>query len=571
MNRITLLDIDYNATFEKGFDPQLVDSSQLAKVLRDAVSTHGDKGGIYGASTSGQVIYEALDRKGIDRFFDLAANKKEFCGLPVFHPAQAQWPPFVIIAVSPSNYLSVLKTISGALPPETELIFPWRTEFFNPAIWMEQFAGSENGAATGSTAMEARGGDLRGAVSFKGERVLRTIGEQDFDFYHTLLRDEREMAFLQENGLVETWISELSTPERLLVEHKPLLPHSHLNWTMTQFKDAALFFLDLWAKLVDRGYSLQDCHCGNVMFDNGRAVFVDLCSIGPREATTVSVPFMDQFLDSWIAPLSLVKTSQHQIFRDSLGKRLPLGQVLPMCGQSIADEVKSLADVGRRCFAAKDLPAFIRAMRGWVEDVEIVYSDYGWDNEGYQSAALEDLDRKTAKEKIVDGLLERFRPADLLDLGCNKGRYSLFALKRGMSVVALDTAESLVDKLYLYARDNGQNVSSFYWDLSRLKGFFEPDKKFGMVAYLALIHHLYFTAGMRMDEIVAQADALCRNVLLFEYVRPVKDEPFVYNNFDAKRHGGYTPKAIREKLQALFETVEEVEVSESRILFVASR
>ena len=571
MNRITLLDIDYNATFEKGFDPQLVDSAELSKALRDTLGADRDGGAIYGASSSGQVVYEALGQKGIDRFFDLAANKREFCGLPVVHPAKAQWPAFVIIAVSPSNYLSVLKTISGTLPPETELIFPWRTEFFDPAIWMKQFAGGEGGAATGSAAVEARGGDLRGAVFFEGERVLRTIGEQDFDFYYGLLHNEPELAFLQENGLVETWISDLSTPDRFVVEHKPLLPHSHLNWTMTQFKDAALFFLDLWAKLVDRGYSLQDCHCGNVMFDQGRAVFVDLCSIGPREATTVSVPFLDQFLDSWIAPLSLIKVSQHQIFRESLGNRLPLKQVLPMCGESIADQVGKLADEGRRCFAAKDLPAFIRTMRGWVERVEVVYSDYGWNNEGYQSAALEDLDKKTKKEKIVDGLFERFRPADLLDLGCNKGRYSLFALKRGMDVVALDTAESLVDKLYLYARDNGQKVSSFYWDLSRLKGFSRPDRKFGMVAYLALIHHLHFTAGMSMDEIVAQADALCRNVLLFEYVRPVKEEPFVYNNFDPKRDDEYTPEAIREKLQALFETVEEVEVNNSRLLFVASR
>jgi SAM-dependent methyltransferase len=357
----------------------------------------------------------------------------------------------------------------------------------------------------------------------------------------------------------------------LILEHKPLVRHSGENWTLSQFKDAALFYLDWWEYLTTEGYSLQDCHTSNILFDGGRPQFVDFCSIGPGEAATVSMAFLSQYFDNWIAPLALIKENQHQMFRELLLRRLSLKEVKPLCGETMVQELDDLFDRGADSFAAKDLIGFIKTMRNWIRTVDIRDSTYGWNNETYQRADLGESGPRNSKEEIVAGLMDRFNPGSFLDLGCNKGRFSLFALQRGAEVLALDMAESLLDKLYRYAKETGLPLLSLYWDLSRLAGFDKPAKTFDMVAYLALVHHLVFTAGMTVEQVVRQANSLCGSVLLFEYIKPDPDEPFVYNNYVPERHPDYSPEGFHALLGQRFDSVETYDISPTRKLFVASR
>ena len=572
-NEVVSLALDYNTTFKDGFNINAVDIAPVQEALAPVVERYiqkGARGGIYGAGASGEVLFAALGRTGIESFYDLAPNKTEFCGLPSVHPREAEWKDFVIVAVSPSNYLSVLKTLAAVLPPETDIVFPWEFEFFDPVIWMRHLADSEGAPLESGGAVEAvTGRDLRGSVRFEGGRVLRRIAEQEYDYYARLVRDEKAMKGLIDHGLVPTWIPE-EPSDGFWLEHKALLAHTPRNWTMGQYRDAALFFLDWWQYLTEAGFSLQDCHSSNVMFDGPRPRFVDFCSIGPREAATVSPPFMKQYFDSWIAPLAAIGSGQHQLFRELLDGGISLQSVKPLCGDG-ASALDALFAAGEKAFSEKDIPGFIRAMRGWVETVRIKESGYGWNNEKYQDSMLEEAEPQSEKERIVIDLLERFSPSSFLDLGCNKGRYSLFALQRGMDVVALDMAETLLDRLYGFAKATDKPLTALYWDLSALKGFTRPDRKCDMVAYLALVHHMVFTAGMTMEEVVDQADALCGHTLLFEYIEPHEREPFVLSNYVPEKHPHYSPEGFAELLGRRFDTVEAVKTRPTRILFVASR
>jgi SAM-dependent methyltransferase len=378
------------------------------------------------------------------------------------------------------------------------------------------------------------------------------------------------MRSLIDHGLIETWIAETSR-RGFYLEHKPLLTHSYRNWTLEQFKDAALFFLDWWLYLYNNGFSLQDCHCLNVMFDNYQPKFVDFCSIGPKEATTVSPPFMREFFDSWIAPLAVIRTNQHQLYRELMSNRISFELSKSLCNETVASELQELYARGETFFANKDVAGFLQVMKKWVEAVQVKHSDYGWNSEDYQRAILTESQPKTRKELIVAELLDEYSPRSFLDLGCNKGRFSLLALQKGAEVVALDMAESLLDKLYRFARHTRKPLTCLYWDLSRLSCFTKPERKFDMVAYLALVHHLVFSAAMTVEEIVEQADSLCEHVLLFEYIKPDKKEPYVYKNYVEEKHPHYSLEGFRALLENRFDVVRAVDISSTRVLFVATR
>jgi hypothetical protein len=201
-NTVISLDLDYNVTFRNGFDLGGVDLDPITETVAPILGRYDGSGGIYGAGASGQVLYEALNGKGVDRFYDLAPNKTEFCGLPSVHPHRGEWGAFVIIAVSPSNYLSVLKTLRSHIPDETDIIFPWAFEFFDPITWMSHFSGE---VELGGSPVDTVAGDRRGTVRFKGGRVLRDVGEQEYDFYGKLMADPEALQGLMDKGLVKTW------------------------------------------------------------------------------------------------------------------------------------------------------------------------------------------------------------------------------------------------------------------------------------------------------------------------------------------------------------------------------
>ncbi|MCM0753981.1 class I SAM-dependent methyltransferase [Desulfovibrio aminophilus] len=571
-NRIHCIGLDYNETFARGFNLDVVDVD-AARAAAGAFLNGGlenRKGVIYGAGTSGALALRLLPEGAATGFLDVAPAKKSFQGLRVEHPAQASWGGFALIAVSPANYLSVMKTIAGLAPEGCDLYFLWKYEFFDPEAWARLHSGDGSRPRVADHRPEGEAGDNRGRIFFEGGRTFRTILEQDFEFFRDLARDTARLGRLTANGLIETSVH-LDTPERLVLEHKSLLPQSRANWSFSQYLDAARFFVDFWDFLTSEGYSLQDCHTGNVLFDGTRPRFVDLCSIGPREATTLSVPFLESFFQSWVHPLALVASRQNVLMRDTVNDLLPWEDVRPLLSPEAAESAAALREEGLRRFRDMDVPGFLAAARRWLDSVTVGYSDAGWNNERYQADDLRDDQPRGGKEQLVVDLIGRHRPESFLDLGCNKGRFSLLAALRGVSCVSLDTAESLVDKLYLHARDRNLPIQAFIEDVAALRGYTKPDRAFDMVAYLALVHHLVFTFGRSVDQVLDQADALCRRVLLLEYVRPHESEPFVLSNYSPAIHTDYNPEAIARLMRKRFGAVEAHELCPTRVLFVGSR
>jgi 2-polyprenyl-3-methyl-5-hydroxy-6-metoxy-1,4-benzoquinol methylase len=576
-NPIFSIGLDYNETFRTNFDLAQVDMDAAGRVVEAFCQSYdfdGKSGLIYGAGTSGALALRLLPGVGIRGFLDIAPAKTAFQDLPVVHPAKAQWPDILLVAVCPSNYLSVMKTLSGLIPESCDLVFLWRNEFFDPKGWaaLQTDGGSRN--ATGVAPACPNGapehGDQRGRVYFEGNQTLRTILEQDFDFYHALVRDEQRLGRLMELGVVETWV-ETDEPGRLVLAHKSLLAQSRANWSFSQYLDAARFFVDFWEALSQEGYSLQDCHTDNVLFDQTRPCFVDFCSIGPVEATILSGPLLESFFSAWVYPLALVNSNQHTLMRETIRRYLSWDEVRPLLSPEVAQTVAELREAAATRFQARDLSGFLELVRQWLGNVVVSYSKVGWDSEEYQADSLDDARPRGGKEQLVVDLISRHKPDAFLDLGCNKGRFSLLSASCGIPVIGLDTAESLIDKLYLHARDNNLPIHAFIEDVAAFGGYQNPERRVDMVAYLALVHHLVFTFGKTISQVLDQADKLCKRVLLLEYVAPHESEPFVLSNYSPELHPEYNPETMANLLRSRYDTVEAHRMGATRTLFVAVR
>lgn len=572
-NSILNVGLDYNGTFQTCFDLAKVDMDAAGRVVARFLQGYdfgGKSGFIYGAGTSGALALRLLPDVAVQGFLDVAPAKTAFQGLPVVHPAKASWGDFLLVAVCPSNYLSVMKTISGLVPEACDLIFFWNNEFFDPKAWARLHEGEGVRQVLAGASPSSAGGDNRGRIFFEGGRTLRAILEQDFEFYRDLVRDEKRLRRLLDLGVVETWVH-TDEPGRLVLEHKSLLAQSRANWSFSQYLDAARFFVEFWDNLAREGYSLQDCHTDNVLFDQTRPCFVDFCSIGPAEATMLSGPLLETFFQAWVHPLALVASKQHTLMRETIRRNLTWEEVQPLLTPEVAQAVSALREASEARFRARDLPGFLGLVRQWLAGVVVTYSEVGWDSEHYQATGLGEARSEGGKEQLVVDLITRHKPDAFLDLGCNKGRFSLLSAGIGVPAVGLDTAESLVDKLYLHARDNTLPIHAFIEDVAAFGGYRNPERRFGMVAYLALVHHMVFTFGKTISQVLDQADKLCERVLLLEYVRPAASEPFVLSNYSPEHHPEYNPEAIAELMRRRYDTVEAYELGPTRVLFVGVR
>lgn len=592
MNPVRNIGLDYNSVFEEGFD---IDSVNFAAIHPDfdrSVQKAGmtdTTGVLYGASTSGQValrLIKAHPDITIREAVDLAPAKMEFCGLPVARPRNASWGQFVLITVSPSNYLSVMQTLAGLVPEDVPLCFLWKNELFDPAQF-ELLRDTDRGAQQGLVPMSGdpgelekifqdRGTDSRGQIFFRGVHTYRLILKQDLPFYRALMGDAGRMKALHDAGMVKTWRSDFGFPDYpLVLEHRSLVPQRPANWSNRMFRDAALFFLEFWRFLTKEGLSLQDSHSHNVMFENTNPRFVDFTSIGPREATTLSPPFLKELFEYWVHPLAFLKSHQPVLLRELLRTgttRIPFSTVGKACRVDICQEIRKLHQDAKSCFKLKALDDFFEIMISWIVSVTPVHAELGWNRGGYQNDLKKAQKQEGVKEKAVDDLFARFSPALVIDLGCNLGRFSVLAAHRKAQVVAVDFADELLDELFRFAREKDLAILPMIASVEKMRPFLQPEVQFDMTLALALIHHLVFSYHMDVDAVLELLSAITKRVLVLEFVaHDSRGEKLVWENYSPNTHPKYNMPYVISRLKQRIGPVEIIAVGETRTLLVAMR
>jgi SAM-dependent methyltransferase len=180
-----------------------------------------------------------------------------------------------------------------------------------------------------------------------------------------------------------------------------------------------------------------------------------------------------------------------------------------------------------------------------------------------------------AKRRIVEDFLRTHTPSRVLDIGCNTGDYSVLAARCGARVVAVDSDEAVISRLWHRARKERADILPLVVNIARPSpavgwlnrecySFLErAEGVFDTVLMLALVHHLLVTERIPFEQIIRLAARLTSRFCVIEFV-PSDDPKF------QELTGGWnelythwTHDLFRQHCARYFETVAEVPLRDS--------
>jgi SAM-dependent methyltransferase len=406
-----------------------------------------------------------------------------------------------------------------------------------------------------------------------------------------------------------------------VLEHPRYSPLTFpFEWTPSIFKAAALTVLELNIRLLSHGYCTIDGHPWNIMLDGLEPRFVDFTSIIRRPAHGCWEE-INEFAATCLGTLRLMAKGYPTVAR-ALLRDLRSGPD-PVLANSVLvnSRRRDVLPRGLRELAkARDVAGYFAnklttrwRYRGWgrqgapvgclhriadeiraldVQPPAEMWSDYyrGHADVGQYDgtrSSLDGLRRTSRKHEVVCGVLERLRPASVLDVACNRGPFSQFAALSGARVIGIDIDESALDAM---ARDS---VALRTRALPLFCNIVTPAEPTSMaervfprtaerlrsecVLCLALVHHLVFRqTRLRFENIARILAALTTRHLIVEFI-PREDRALAEFNDtrDAeflRRFDWYSLENFRAALSPHFPQIEVLDSHPApRVLLVCSR
>ncbi len=369
------------------------------------------------------------------------------------------------------------------------------------------------------------------------------------------------------------------------------------EWSTAMLADAATRCLDLQLLLMQHGHSLKDASAYNIQFVKGQPVFIDVPSIETVRRRDVWMA-LDQFCRMFLYPLLLDRHRKggpagyylehldgmnlEDVYRRfglwrALRPRLWLDVLLPYQLQRFAS-AKDTAINARAHVDRADTKALAWNLSRLKTKVQSLGRRSGaashWID--YANANTYDSDEAQRKGAFIDTFLQERPPRRILDLGCNTGRYTELAARRGVSVVAVDSDQACIDHLYRRTHAHGWDVTPLVMNIANPSpgiGFrnierasFMDRASFDCVFALALLHHLLVTSRLPLGSIVDLLADLTDAHLIVEFIDP-RDEMFV--SLLAARENLYEDLNLERYFNAFatrFDLIAQTRITEHRTL-----
>jgi ribosomal protein L11 methylase PrmA len=401
-------------------------------------------------------------------------------------------------------------------------------------------------------------------------------------------------------------LDDLPRTRRRVVEHErvPFISYPY-EWPFALLKRAALFFLDLYLSLLESKFVLCDASAYNVQFLGTRPIFIDVLSIRPYEEGEYWLGYR-QFCEHFLNPLLLTSFTgvPYQSWYRGGTEGIPvedLARILPYHRRAswrvllhVALHARMIArarDAGqapdgepgvrRRPMSKASLEWLVRGMRRWVAGLHRkVGGSTPWGR--YDERTPYEEAEEEAKRAFVAGYVERRGPGELLDLGCNTGRYSELALATGAGrVIGIDTDEDALEMAvaraderrleFLPIRMDVMNQSPRQgWAEREWQGLADRVRSDGVLA-LAFLHHLVIGRNVPLSRAVEWLVALAPSGVV-EFVP--KQDPMVLRMLRDREDifPGYDVDAFRKEMLTRARIVREETISrQGRVLVEYSR
>jgi 2-polyprenyl-3-methyl-5-hydroxy-6-metoxy-1,4-benzoquinol methylase len=350
--------------------------------------------------------------------------------------------------------------------------------------------------------------------------------------------------------------------DKIYFRHKKIIfPSYPYEWPAEMLHAAGNLTIELAKGTMGDEVGLKDATPFNILFEGPKPIFIDLASFEYRHSCDQIWLPEGQFLRNFIYPLVVSKlyhmpikdifsthrdglTPDHVYRMLSVSKKLNpfiLGAIsLSVWAEKIARRKSNLHKIERAknpqlaAFILERLYARLRKKMAHLKPEDMSESFWSEYMANHLSYSAEDFEKK---EAIVKAVIEEIKPNMVLDIGCNVGNFSCLAAHSGASVVAIDTDEKSVGRLWNLANRDCLNILPLVVDLvnptpalgwrnkENTSFLSRADGKFDFTIMLAVVHHMMIDGGIEIGEILSLVRSLTTKSLLIEYIDP-SDEMF---------------------------------------------
>lgn len=401
--------------------------------------------------------------------------------------------------------------------------------------------------------------DPVGVTFIDKSQIKRGIRAEFAPYYQDLL-DNPSIQALLGKAIISTSISSEVIPEYALVlEHPLITPRNYAyEWSLVMLRDAALLTLDLCLELNRGGNILKDANPWNILYQGTTPILVDFTSIMPNDEDLLWVAY-DQFMRTFLFPLlagiyttgrssrALLLTNQNGVTPQEIASSLPqkARRTYPWLRARLyrpirlmdlmhkAGQEQKISDYSKKLhYSSTQRKAFLLELQEDVQSLDLRTGSSMW------SQYYQDMDtfftpqKYYTKQKAIAELLQKCKPASVVDMGCNMGGYAILAALQGAKVVAFDTDEDSISLLYRLAKEKQLDILPLVADVLypsptagwRAQEFPAMPQRFQseMGLALALEHHLAISQNQTFERIVETFSEYCQKWLITEFV-PVSD------------------------------------------------
>jgi hypothetical protein len=451
--------------------------------------------------------------------------------------------------------------------------------------------------------------DSSGQIVYNNGQVYRLIYESYQDEFDSFISSGLYASLLAEDKIIPHQRKELSelqlSPDSIskprissvLQVRKIRFISYPYEWCFEQLREAAILTLDIQLKALTFGFTLKDATAFNIQYEGNKPIFIDSLSF---EKYTEGGPWSAyrQFCQHFLSPLLLwsygyTDLNKLQILHlDGIPLKLVSSllpwhtHLNPFIAIHIHYHSKMESDFsGKTEFRASKLKiprsrqvAILEHLRSGIQGLALQKQKTEW-SDYYVSCAYTDVHFRE-KEKCVASWLDRIKPEQTIDAGCNAGHFSQLASSRSTHVIAFDTDHKAIDELFLKSRKLSDNtILPLILNLSNLspgigwageerKSFLERAGKSSALLALALLHHLAIGNNVPFDKI-SDLFASMTDYLIIEFVP--KADVQVARLLITKKDifSSYTLDDFTRTFSLDFEILERFELSKSgRILFL---
>jgi 2-polyprenyl-3-methyl-5-hydroxy-6-metoxy-1,4-benzoquinol methylase len=404
--------------------------------------------------------------------------------------------------------------------------------------------------------------DPNGRVLKLDGQIYRAITSNQASFYKELFEKGIVQKLIERKLLVDTQISSLKIDGyELTLKHRtiPFVSFAH-EWCDVMLKDAALLHIELLIELNEYALTSQDGVHLNILFDGSQPVFVDFCSIvlADRKSYWPGIAY-ERFRNNFIFPVSIMSLGYRHLARswikntyyidaniiraemELFSRQIPAiakvsrnNKVLNLAKLFIPTGIKPRAKQAfnsiKSKFVATDVSSrlnFLQVLKQEVESLNLpslkIDQFRCYDN---FFSSFNPTSEWTRKQESIYKVLSTLRPNSVLDVDSNQGWYAQLAARCGSQVVAFDTEEACVRKLYADAQENNLYILPLVMDWTSANfnlsnDFFAPiTERFAgdMVLGLNFVHHVVFNPYIGLERLWKRLSSLSKRWVLVEFI-----------------------------------------------------